>query len=201
MREFLKDHIKYDEEMDPQCIELCDAMNCLPGITTFESCSGHGALAFTIWFKKSYNWDEGLFFLTRCADGRYWKYGHEWRIELSVGDQFEDNHLPVNYALHSDNVRGEEAYEQAKDLVENMNYHLNHKNFIEFYKLTLDNYSHRKLKLGPNDPDPYGGASSYELARALGKSMDEALDFQNDIEKLAKVKEENGECTGPTEDL
>jgi hypothetical protein len=189
MRKFLGGFIKYDETMDPECVELCDTMNCLPGIVTFESCCGHGKGPFRIWFKKTYNWHEGLFFLTRCADGRYWKYGYKWKIVLTVGDQFEDNYLPVHYMLESEDV-GADAYEQAIDLVDNMNHHLNHDNFIKHYELQLDNFSHRKLELGPNDPDPYGGASSYELARALGKSMDEALDFQNDIEKIAKGEKE-----------
>lgn len=40
-----------------------------------------------------------------------------------------------------------------------------------------------------DQPNPDGGASSYELGRALGMNMDEALDFQNDIEKIAKENE------------
>lgn len=51
------------------------------------------------------------------------------------------------------------------------------------------------------NPDPNGGASSYELGIALGKTMDEALDFQNDIEKLAKEEKDEGKGTGSTEDL
>lgn len=42
--------MKYDERMDPECIALCDALNALPGIRTFESCCGHGQYEFRVWF-------------------------------------------------------------------------------------------------------------------------------------------------------
>jgi hypothetical protein len=43
--------MKYIGKMDPECIPLCDAMNALPGIKTFESCCGHGKHAFIVFFK------------------------------------------------------------------------------------------------------------------------------------------------------
>ena len=39
------------EGIDPECIGLCQAMNAMPGITTVESCCGHGETPFQIWFK------------------------------------------------------------------------------------------------------------------------------------------------------
>jgi len=42
--------MKYDENMDAECIPLCDALNLLPGIKTFESCCGHGEKPFAIHF-------------------------------------------------------------------------------------------------------------------------------------------------------
>jgi len=41
-----------------------------------------------------------------------------------------------------------------------------------------------------DEPNENGGASSYELGIALGKSMDEALDFQNEMEKRAKGEDD-----------
>ena len=38
------------DTMDQECIKLCDAINKLPGITTIESCCGHGKTPFRIWF-------------------------------------------------------------------------------------------------------------------------------------------------------
>lgn len=40
--------IKYP--MDKECIALCDAMNLIPGITTIESCCGHGKEPYRIFF-------------------------------------------------------------------------------------------------------------------------------------------------------
>jgi hypothetical protein len=41
---------QYDERMDPECISICDALNALPGIRTFESCCGHGERPFWAFF-------------------------------------------------------------------------------------------------------------------------------------------------------
>lgn len=125
--------IDYDRQMDPECIPLCDALNAIKGIDTFDSCCGHGTRQFMIFFTVT-DW-VGLFFLARCVDKRYWKYGAEWCVELSVGDYWDEETLPTHFWLHSNSVIGEEAYEQANNLVENMNLHLNHEAFREEYKI------------------------------------------------------------------
>jgi hypothetical protein len=48
---------QYDDRMDPQCIPLCDAINRIHGIETFESCCGHGERKFVIFFlARSFKW-------------------------------------------------------------------------------------------------------------------------------------------------
>ena len=42
--------MEYDANMDPECIQLCDALNSMPCVKTFESCCGHGMHSFRIWF-------------------------------------------------------------------------------------------------------------------------------------------------------
>lgn len=79
--------------IDEECRDLCDAMNALPGIETSGSCCGQGRISFSIYFEARSG--QGLFFLVRCVDSRYWKYGQFWNTELSVGDQYEDGYLPV----------------------------------------------------------------------------------------------------------
>ena len=37
-------------DMDEECIELCNILNILPGVTTFESCCGHCKHPYYIWF-------------------------------------------------------------------------------------------------------------------------------------------------------
>ena len=38
------------DDLDPECVALCDALNRLPGVRTTESCCGHGEAPFWIWF-------------------------------------------------------------------------------------------------------------------------------------------------------
>lgn len=40
----------YPDDMDPECVPLCDALNMLPGIRTTSSCCGHGEREFTVFF-------------------------------------------------------------------------------------------------------------------------------------------------------
>jgi hypothetical protein len=135
-----RNHYMYDGFMDDEVLELCNAMNALPGIETVESCCGHGSGPFRIWFKVAKDEQDGLFFLTRCVDRRYWKYGYLWKIELSVGDMY-DGTLPITYCLSSGPIVGEDAYTQAHSLVENMNDHINHKNFLELYNLDANKFN------------------------------------------------------------
>lgn len=88
-----------------------------------------------IFFNVSSNDNTGLFFLTRCCDTRYWKYGYFWKIELSVSDSFVNNHLPITYILHSGHIVGADAHKQALNLIENMNWHLDNDAFMRGYNL------------------------------------------------------------------
>ena len=133
----LKSNMLYDGDMDKECIPLCDAMNAVKGIITSESCCGHGKESFSIYFKVTSF--KGLFFITRCIDSRYFKHGCKWTCDLTVGDTIVDGILPTSFYLHSEDV-GEEAYKQANDLVKNMNWHLNHKNFMKGFGLDLEDF-------------------------------------------------------------
>ena len=62
MRRVFAKKLKYDGLMDEECIDLCDAMNSLPGIVTINSCCGHGLNPYSIFFRVT-NSKEGLFFL------------------------------------------------------------------------------------------------------------------------------------------
>ena len=37
--------------MDPEVVDLCAALNRLTGVTTVESCCGHGKETYCIWFQ------------------------------------------------------------------------------------------------------------------------------------------------------
>ena len=36
--------------LDPECLNLCKALNAIPGIKTFESCCGHNKYPYWVWF-------------------------------------------------------------------------------------------------------------------------------------------------------
>ncbi len=40
---------RYIDGIDPEVVKLCDALNSLPGVETFESCCGHGRTPFHVW--------------------------------------------------------------------------------------------------------------------------------------------------------
>lgn len=127
--------------MDEHCVELCDALNALPGIETTQSCEGHGKDSFRVYFDvdRSVSPPEGLFFLARCTSHNYWRYGHLWSIELRSADCGHDE-LPLYYVLHSGDVVGDEAYRQAASLVANLNSHLNHTGFTRGFNLDLGKF-------------------------------------------------------------
>lgn len=135
---------KYDFYMDKEAVDLCNAINSLPGLKTSQSCCGHNKEPFRIYFDiLPYQSNEGLFFLTRCVDKRYWKYGNKWSISLCVGDRF-DKILPIAFVLSSE-CKGEEAYDQSIDLVKNMQRHLNHASFIKGYNINLCKFNLKEL--------------------------------------------------------
>lgn len=134
---------EYDEHMDEECIHLCDALNCLPGVKTRESCCGHGDRPFTIWF--SCTSDISLRFLGRCIDRRYWEFGSNWRIELENSDVNYDYSVftLISHGYWGNvlkNTLGSDAYNQANDLIDNMEWHLNCKPYIDAFIKDLSEF-------------------------------------------------------------
>jgi hypothetical protein len=41
----------YPDDMDPECIELSDALNTIKGVETTSSCCGHGKRPFRVFFR------------------------------------------------------------------------------------------------------------------------------------------------------
>ena len=140
----------YDNDLDQKVVDLCNALNSLPGIKTKGSCCGHGKGPLRIYFQVDATHDsrlQGLFFFTRCADRRYWGHGYDWSIELSVSDK-PKHPLPTTFILTSargwgggKTTVGKEAYDQAIDLVRNMNDHLNHEAFMNGFSLDVEKFT------------------------------------------------------------
>lgn len=120
----------YDGWMDSECVKLCDILGSLPGIETTESCCGHGRGPFRIFFRSS-DW-RGITFLARCMDKRYWEYGDKWRVELYNSDAAEPGHILFCLTNNETVMTLEEVNTQVQSLIDNMNYHLNHKNYMNW---------------------------------------------------------------------
>lgn len=124
----------YYPAIDPEIRELCRVINDhFPGIRTTGGCCGHGGQPLMIFLEVDEGNHKGLFMLARCADRRYWKHGHEWKLEIEVCD-IPYNPLPITYVLRSE-AKGEPAFEQAEDLLENIEWHRRHVNFLRGYAL------------------------------------------------------------------
>ncbi len=87
---------------------------------------------------------EGLFFLARCMDRRYWEHGHKWRIELEVGDvEHMNGDRPINYNLFRAFQEGDTEQvimDECKSLFDNMMHHFNHDNFMTGYNMNKEEF-------------------------------------------------------------
>ena len=99
----------YPPGMDPECIELCDALNSIEGIKTTSSCCGHCINPFQIWFECD-NFETVKKLSHFIIHGLGWA---SWKICLFV-DYTGKN---VSYELRG-SVYKEEANRMAKNIME-----------------------------------------------------------------------------------
>ena len=76
--------IKYDGNMDNECIKLCDILNFIPSIDTFESCCGHLKDKYSIWFFC--NDIITISRLGRCVDRNY--SDGKWELLVDSTDAY-----------------------------------------------------------------------------------------------------------------
>jgi len=122
------------EFMDAECVDLCDALNSMKGVTTNESCCGHNHQPYRIWFKCDSL--EPLTFIQSCIDRRYWEYGDEWYIEPSISDTKPF----LNFALTSKSTDLKTIVPQVESMVDIFNYYLNHENRFEGLGQKYENF-------------------------------------------------------------
>ena len=101
-------------DVDPECVELCNAINLLPGIQTRESCSGHGEGSYHI-FIEARNLESLpplLYWFDGCHCGCY-----DWRVIVRTDCAMR----PVYFMIEGPVGAYEEAYKIAgliRDYVE-----------------------------------------------------------------------------------
>ena len=133
-----------EDDSKEKMMELANTMMGIPGIE-IASMSHYvsGPILFFFYSKDP----QGLFFLARCCDRRYFKHGDKWVIDVSVGDSFDGEHLPTTYTLRREIKKREETVSDAcreiGDLIENINYHFNHENFIEGYSIDREKFEYK----------------------------------------------------------
>ncbi len=74
------------EDIDPECKNLCIALNALPGIETTESCCGHGEGPYHIWFRVTNYRQRGFLMLSRLMSHNYYNFAREWQVTLHHSD-------------------------------------------------------------------------------------------------------------------
>jgi hypothetical protein len=113
-------HIKITGKMDKPCIELCDAINSIPGLQTTYSCCGHSKKSFEIGLVAKTVDD--LYPLTKCIDFFIlktwdWKLSTVHIIEVCIPWDNPDK-LKVGFILHSGKSVGRKAYVQSRKIAE-----------------------------------------------------------------------------------
>lgn len=121
----------------PDNVNIVDVISSLPGIINVSSNwpFDYNDYKLDMFFNIKNDNNRGLYLLTRCTDRRYWQYGHLWNISLSVGDLYENDVLPITYNLHCDETNEKFVRNQSKNLIRNMNEHLEHYAFMEGFNL------------------------------------------------------------------
>lgn len=93
--------------MDPECVQLCRALNKLPGVTTTESCCGHDKGPFRIWFRVEdlKNLPDLLYRFSPCHSGCY-----GWKVTAHT----DCARSPVSFMIQG--PQGEEGYTAANKI-------------------------------------------------------------------------------------
>lgn len=133
--------------------ELLETINALPGIYDVSSTplyepNGGWSESFIIFFEVNSNDNTGLFFLTRCLDRRYFIHGNDWTLILEVGYKMRDDNLPIIYMIERKNFKNVNIESEIKELINNMNRHLNNKAFMDLYGLDINTFSVFDKKTG-----------------------------------------------------
>lgn len=147
MKRYLKN--PYLKTCPSEIRPLMDSLNALSGIKLnswgrYDKSSLTKMEKYIIFFRidnkdelgvKGTPLSQGLFLLIRSIDRRY--FNMEVDIRLSVADLYEDKILPTVYQLHIEDDDQYTIQDKVNGLVDNMNFHLNNSNFVDYYELDL----------------------------------------------------------------
>jgi hypothetical protein len=87
---------------------------------------------------------EGLFFLVRSINRRYWEHGNKWRIELDCGDvEYINGDRPISYSIFrpfQDGDTEQTILDECKSLLDSMNNHFNIDSFMKGFNMDKNEY-------------------------------------------------------------
>jgi len=106
------------DDLDPELLTLCHALNSLPGIRTDGSCCGHGEAPIRIWLKA--DGTRSLLPIGWALDKRYQRRAFTCTVEIT--DMPDDS---VLFLLES-KEKGPLAYVEADKLAADFEEFLNH---------------------------------------------------------------------------
>jgi len=112
------------ETLDPEVVDLCKALNAIPGVQTTESCSGHGRRKLRVWFRCAQI--EALWAVARATDPQVGVSGMTCRLETA--SRRGDLGAPY-FCLYSWQI-GDTAYQRAQELAARIRELLANENFM-----------------------------------------------------------------------
>ena len=127
---------KYDEYMDKECIPLCDALNQLPGVKTFESCCGHLQRRYGVWLHTANPYSMAV--IARAFDKRYVPTSIMWDIKIETIDVERTPQFCIG--IYSSDIFHdyEMMMKDVKELVESIEY-WKQPEFYDHFKFELYN--------------------------------------------------------------
>jgi len=127
------------------------AINAIPGIHILSNNLGHrynmikknwGKIHIFIHSEEGYT--DGLFFLSRCVDRRYWEHGSSWKITIQVGDELHVNgDRPIVYVLErelNDSDNEDLILLEFESMYDNIQEHFWNDNFISGYNINREDF-------------------------------------------------------------
>ena len=114
------EEIKYDIYMDKECIPLCDALNTLPDVRTFESCCGHLKSKYVVYLYTDNPYSMAV--IARALDRRYLPAKSLWEVTIETIDAERTPQFCIGIYSKDVFVDYDTMVHDVNELVESINY-------------------------------------------------------------------------------
>lgn len=122
--------MKYPNDMDPECIPICNALNAIPGIRTTESCYGHGREPFRVFFRLVDRRKVRYLSVVARAFSRNYGVPPGWSCTLHNSDV---PRTTPTFMVCSGPTVGNQAYRDSGYIASNIMGSLKHKAFCRMF--------------------------------------------------------------------